>query len=238
VARAVLTVTGPDRPGAVDTLLAALAWPDDAAPVLELVDVGQVVLGGQLILVVGVCPAGEAGPRSDDALLARLVRLAAEVSAVLGAHVQIDAASNCHQVDRYGRRCRVTVLGQPVSLGAVAGVARVVATAGGTVEAIRQLSSDPLTGVEMMVAGAEPTALCSEMATVADGTGAEIAVEPADGVLSGPRGAGLPTVTVGREGAGVRFPAMNNNVEVGYPAVGGVGGASSEPALASEVRRR
>jgi phosphoserine phosphatase len=201
-ARAVLTVTGPDRPGAVDTLFAALARPDPAGPVLELVDVGQVVLGGQLILHVGVRPAEEAGPRTDDALLARLVRLAAEVSAVLGVHVQIDAASTCHPGDRYGRRCRVTVWGQPLSLGAVAGVARAVATAGGTVEAIRQLSSDPLTGVEITVVGAEQAALCSGLATVAGETGADIAVDPADGVLPGPAGAGLRTVTVGAKALG------------------------------------
>jgi phosphoserine phosphatase len=178
-----VTVSGPNRPGIVDELFAALARPDGAAPALELAAVGQVVMHGQLVLVVGVRPAEGAGPRTDDALLARLVRRAVDVSAATGARVEVQAAGADLSSGRDHRRCHVTLLGQPVPLDAVAEAARAIAASGGTIEAIWKPSDGPLTGIELIVYGAEPTALCAELASVAAATGADIAVEQAD---SGP----------------------------------------------------
>jgi phosphoserine phosphatase len=179
-ATAMVTVTGPNRPETVAELFAALAWPDGTVPALELTDVGQVVMHGRLVLVVGVRSAADAAPWTDDALMVGLGRLAADVSAATGAQVEIEAAGADPSSGRDDRRYHVMLLGQPVSPDAVGEATRAIAVAGGTVEAIWQPSDGPLTGVELVVSGAEPTALCTGMASVAAATGADVAVQQAD----------------------------------------------------------
>src|SRR5688500_1630106 len=91
-ARALLTVTGEDRPGVTARLFAALA---EHGPAVEVVDVEQVVVHGHLVLgvVVGALPV-DAGPGEDDAaLLGRLKVLADAVAADTGMRVQVESAS-------------------------------------------------------------------------------------------------------------------------------------------------
>jgi phosphoserine phosphatase len=179
-ARALLTVTGVDRPGVTARLFRALAGSADGAPPLEVVDVEQVVVHGQLVLgvVVGALPVDEGGPESEDALLARLVRLAGEVSAATGVQVRVEPASD-PEPERPGRPHHVIVLGRPVPPGAVAGAAQAIAALGGNIDAIRRLSDYPVTSFELTVSGAESTALRTELAHIAAATGADIAVEQA-----------------------------------------------------------
>jgi phosphoserine phosphatase len=179
-AQATVTVTGRNRAGAVELLFAALAEHGDNGRALELVEVGQVVMHGQLVLVAGVRAAAGTGPRTVDALLARLVRSAVDLSAATGLRVQVEAAGAYRPSGSDSRRCHVTVLGRPVPLEAVAGVTQATAASGGIVEAIWQLPGEPLTGIELIVEGAEPTALCAGVAAVAAATGADIAVEQED----------------------------------------------------------
>jgi phosphoserine phosphatase len=170
-----LTVTGPNRPGIVERLFAALARPD-VGPPMELVDVGQVIMNGQLMLAVSVRPADRASREVDDAVLAGLVRLAAELSAATGAQVQVDAAP-APSSPGTNSTLQIALLGRPVPLSALAGATRAIAATGGAVEAISGLSDDPLTGVGFIVSGAEPAALCAELASVSAATGVDIAVE-------------------------------------------------------------
>jgi phosphoserine phosphatase len=139
-----------------------------------------VVMHGQLVLVAGVRAVAGTGPRTEDAVLARLVRAAVDLSAATGLRVQVEAAG-AHRPSGDGPpRCRVTLLGRPVPLEAVAGVTRATEDAGGAVEAIWQLAGDQLTGIELVVSGADPVALCAGIASVAAVTGADIAVEQED----------------------------------------------------------
>jgi phosphoserine phosphatase len=178
--RALLTVTGIDRPGVTARLFGALAGSADGAPSLEVVDVEQVVVHGQLVLgvVVGAVPADGAGPETEDALLARLVRLAGEVSGATGVQVRVEPASG-PEPERPGRPHHVIVLGRPVPPGAVAGAAQAIAASGGNIDAIRRLSDYPVTSFELTVSGADATALRTELGHVAAATGADIAVEQA-----------------------------------------------------------
>jgi phosphoserine phosphatase len=179
-AQATVTVTGRNAAGVVELLFAALAEHGDDGRALELVEVGQVVMHGQLVLVAGVRAAAGTGPRTVDALLARLVRSAVDLSAITGLRVQVEAAGPHGPSGADSRRCRVTVLGRPVPLEAVAGVTQATAASGGIVEAIWQLPGEPLTGIELVVAGSEPSALCAGVAAVAAATGTDIAVEQED----------------------------------------------------------
>jgi phosphoserine phosphatase len=126
-----------------------------------------------LALVVASCAAEE------DALLAHAVRLASEVSTAAGVQVEVDVAASGPPAPRDDVRARVTVLGRPVPFRAVAGVLRAVSATGGVVEAIWRGAEEPLTALELVVSGAQRVALCAELASLADATGADIAVEEA-----------------------------------------------------------
>jgi phosphoserine phosphatase len=174
-ARAVLTVTGEDRPGVTARLFSALA---DGASV-EVVDVEQVVVHGHLVLgvVVAALPADGASSEPEEALVARLQDVAAVVTAETGMDVLVESASRGGSVPLPGRPHHVIVLGRPVPPDAVAGAARAIAGIGGNIDAIRRLSDYPVTSFEFTVSGAEATALRTALASVAAATGADIAVE-------------------------------------------------------------
>ncbi|MCZ2824360.1 MULTISPECIES: phosphoserine phosphatase SerB [unclassified Modestobacter] len=169
---ALLTVTGSDRPGVTAALFAAL---DELGPhPVEVLDVEQVVVHGQLVLgvVVGSPESAADGPLAD-----RLRATAAQVAAQTGVQVSVQptAAGSARQ-ERTARH-HVIVLGRPVPPAAVAGAARAIAGVGGNIEAIRRLSDYPVTSFELTVSGAASTELRTALATVAAETGTDIAVE-------------------------------------------------------------
>ena len=176
-ARALLTVTGEDRPGVTARLFSALA---DGAPPVAVVDVEQVVVHGHLVLgvVVAALPADGAAPEDDAALVRRLTALGRAVAGETGLRVQVESASappSSPAPD--GRPHHVIVLGRPVPPDAVAGAARAIAALGGNIDAIRRLSDYPVTSIELTVSGAGSTELRTGLAAVAAQTGADIAVE-------------------------------------------------------------
>jgi phosphoserine phosphatase len=175
-ARALLTVSGADRPGVTARLFSALADTADGAPAVEVVDVEQVVVHGHLVL--GVVVAALEPAADEGALLAHLSRLAGEVAAATGVDVAVESASGPEPVTvPAGRPHHVIVLGRPVPPDAVAGAARAIAGIGGNIDAIRRLSDYPVTSFELTVSGAEATELRTSLAKVAAATGADIAVE-------------------------------------------------------------
>ncbi|SFK96865.1 phosphoserine phosphatase SerB [Geodermatophilus ruber] len=178
--RALLTVTGADHPGVTARLFTALAEAGDEKRAVEVRDVEQVVVHGQLVLgvVVGVVPVADAPPVEEAAFLAGLERLAAEVGPATGVHVQVESlAGDGPGVVPAGRPHHVIVLGRPVPPEAVAGAASAIAGLGANIDAIRRLSDYPVTSFELTVSGAEATALRTALASVAAATGADIAVE-------------------------------------------------------------
>jgi phosphoserine phosphatase len=178
--RAVLTVSGADRPGVTARLFSALADRSAGAPALEVVDIEQVVVHGHLVLgvVVAALPGPDAGPVDESSLLAGLQHLAAGVAAAVGVDVTVESASEPEPaLAQPGRPHHVIVLGRPVPPDAVAGAARAITGIGGNIDAIRRLSDYPVTSFELTVTGAEGTELRTALASVAAATGADIAVE-------------------------------------------------------------
>jgi phosphoserine phosphatase len=176
--RALLTVTGVDRPGVTARLFSALAESSDGAPAVEVLDIEQVVVHGHLVLgvVVGAL-VSDGGPVVDEAgLLAHLGRLADEVAAAVEVDVTVESAAGPEPVAG-ARPHHVIVLGRPVPPDAVAGAARAIAGTGANIDAIRRLSDYPVTSFELTVSGGEATALRTALGEVAATTGADIAVE-------------------------------------------------------------
>jgi phosphoserine phosphatase len=173
-AGALLTVTGADRPGVTATLFAALHAA--GAPAVEVVDVEQVVVHGQLVLGVVV----RAAEGTDGTELAgRLEAIAAGVAERTGMGVSVEPALGAAESPERTARHHVIVLGRPVPPAAVAGAARAIAGAGGNIEAIRRLSDYPVTSFELTVSGAGSTELRTALGTVAAQTGTDVAVEEA-----------------------------------------------------------
>ena len=177
-ARALLTVTGADRPGVTARLFAELAGTSDGGPLVEVLDVEQVVVHGHLVLgvVVGALPGGDTPADDEKALLERLSVVARDVASAVEVQVAVESASGPEPAPT-GRPHHVIVLGRPVPPDAVAGAARAIAAIGGNIDAIRRLSDYPVTSFELTVSGAEATELRTTLATVAAETGADIAVE-------------------------------------------------------------
>jgi phosphoserine phosphatase len=172
-ARALLTVTGADRPGVTARLFAALAEGGDGSAPVEVTDVEQVVVHGHLVLGVVVSRGGD-----EPSLLAWARGVAADVEAAVGVTVAVESAGEADpESSSEGRPHHVIVLGRPVPPAAVAGVARATAAIGGNIDAIRRLSDFPVTSFELTVSGAESTALRTALAAVSAETGADIAVE-------------------------------------------------------------
>ena len=178
--RALLTVSGADRPGVTARLFGALAGLADEGLSVHVVDVEQVVVHGHLVLgvVVGTDPDDDGAQVPEPELLDRLTRLADEVAEAAGVDVLVESATDPEPVPApAGRPHHVIVLGRPVPPDAVAGAARAIAGIGGNIDAIRRLSDYPVTSFELTVSGAEATALRTALGTVAAATGADIAVE-------------------------------------------------------------
>ncbi len=176
--RALLTVTGVDRPGVTARLFGALAEGGDGLAPVEVVDVEQVVVHGHLVLGVVLAALPADGPVDEAAFLAGLARLGAGVAEATGVRVEVESASGPGpDGGRVGRPHHVILLGRPVPPGAVAGAATAIAGVGGNIDAIRRLSDYPVTSLELTVSGAEATELRTALAAVAAASSADIAVE-------------------------------------------------------------
>lgn len=163
---ALLTVTGPDHPGVTARLFSALSAVD-----VEIVDVEQVVIRGQLVL--GVLLAIKTTETE-------IKRIAAEVSADAGVAIGVsfdEAAVDLTEHRR--RRNHVIVLGAPLPATAMAAVASAIAGIGGNIDTISRLSTYPVTSLELMVSGAKSPKLRAALSAVASQTGVDIAVEKA-----------------------------------------------------------
>ncbi|WP_088289199.1 phosphoserine phosphatase SerB [Kineosporia sp. A_224] len=164
-ARTVLvTVTGPDRPGVTWEVFEAVAVPG-----IEVLDVEQVVVRGNLTLAVLLT----AGP--DEGAVMAAVHAA---GARLGMTVSCVAGSGDNAPRKAGR-LHVTVLGAPLLPSAVASIAGRLAGRGANIDRIRRLSRWPVTTLEFDVSGDDVLVLRRELAAEAVSHRVDIAVSPA-----------------------------------------------------------
>ncbi|HET8970606.1 MAG TPA: phosphoserine phosphatase SerB [Candidatus Nanopelagicales bacterium] len=162
---------GADSPGVTATLMAALA-----ATAVEVLDLEQVVIRGQLTLGILLGPA----PAEYGAALA-LDRAGAVVTQA-GADLDLQVRLLPGVPERsHHRRSRllVTVLGAVLPPADLAVVAARIAAGGGNIDRIVRTASYPVTAVELTVSGAEHLPLRTGLAEVAADLGVDVAVQPA-----------------------------------------------------------
>ncbi len=157
-----LTLVGADRPGLTGALFSAVGDCDVAVH-----DVEQVVIRGRLVLGVLLI-----GP-DCEAAAARMSAAAED----LGLSVTSEPGAAAEDPRRRGRIV-VTVLGRPMTAGALAAVASGVAEHGANIDRIVRLASYPVTGIELEISGADTESLRADLARQAPGWGVDIAVSP------------------------------------------------------------
>ncbi len=161
------TLTGRDRPGVTAAFFSALSAHD-----VDIRDVEQVVVRDRLLLAVLLELQGD-----PAALRASLTRAAQ----ALGMESEIVVAEEARTVRRVDGRQRshVIVLGRPLRPGALGAVAQHIADLGGNIESVAQLSTEPVSAVEMIVSSDDPVALRAALIQAAEEAGVDAAIEPA-----------------------------------------------------------
>jgi phosphoserine phosphatase len=161
-----ITVTGPDKPGVSSVLFAVLTRHG-----VEIIDVEQVVIRGQLILGVLV-----GAVRDPEGLQETVEQAMATVSMQVDVEIGVDPAA------RLGSSHVLVVLGRPVTARAFTEVARRLAALDVNIDAIRRVADYPVTGLELHVSVAKDTPesdahLREALAEVSVRVGLDIAVE-------------------------------------------------------------
>ena len=159
-----ITLTGRDRPGVTSRLFGTLA----AFPV-TVADVEQVVIRGRLVLGVLV----SYGPGADVGHIWTAVE---KMAADLGMEVELATGTGNGNPRRSGR-LHVTILGHPLTPGALAGIAGQVAAHGANIDRIERLAHHPVTCIEMNVSGADPEKLRAALAKEAADLHVDVAVQ-------------------------------------------------------------
>ncbi len=170
-----VTLTGRDRPGVTSRLFAEFARLD-----LAVTDTEQIVLRGRLILGAEVSlgeisAADEITVRDGLAGVARELGLEIEVS--VGREQTASEEPTPEESTPAPGMLHVTVLGQPLSAAAMAGVARRIASCGANIDRIQRLATHPVTCIELEVSGADPDSLRAELSSEAVASSVDIAVQ-------------------------------------------------------------
>ena len=163
-----ITVTGPDKPGVSSVLFAVLTRHG-----VDIVDVEQVVIRGQLVLGV------QAGNVDDAEGLQESVE---QAMATVAMQVEVQLATEVSSTARHGSSHAIVVLGRPVTARGFTEVARRLAALNVNIDAIRRIADYPVTGLELRVSVAADTAaadaeLRSAVADAAMRVGLDVAVE-------------------------------------------------------------
>ena len=167
-----ITLTGKDRPGVTSAVFGALAGAG-----LEVVDIEQIVLRGQLVLGVLVT-----APRNVTRVRAAVV----DTARALGMDVEVETGVGDNKARGAGRS-HVTVIGLPLRAAAMAAVAGRIADAGANIDRIERMARYPVTAIDLHVSGVATDALRTVLAPEAATHGIDIAVQPANLLRRGTR---------------------------------------------------
>jgi phosphoserine phosphatase len=159
-----ITVTGRDRPGLTSALCGVL----DARGA-RVIDMEQVVIRDRLVLGILV----SLGEDEDETCAA----VTAEAAA-LGVQVEFETmAARRPAGDRV--RHYVTVLGQPLRAGDIAGITGAIARAGANIDRIARLSRYPIMSFELLVSGGDAERLRTGLVGEAAARHVDVAVQRA-----------------------------------------------------------
>ena len=167
-----ITLSGKDRPGVTSAVFSALGGSG-----VEVLDIEQIVLRGQLILGVLVT-----APRDWKRLRDAAERTAAD----LGMAVDVERGVGDNRTRPHGRS-HVTVIGTPLRASQVAAVAGRIADCGANIDRIERMARYPVTAIDLHVSGADPHRLRALLATEAAAQAIDIAVQPANLMRRGMR---------------------------------------------------
>lgn len=167
---ALLTVTGPDRPGVTARVSAVLS-----SHGADIVDVEQVVVNGHLSL-------GLMMKVGDNADAVAVVRELTEQVADLG--MQLDVQFDDIAPPAPPSTHAVVVLGSPVTASAFSAVTGSLATIGANIDSIRGIADYPVTGLELLVStagrdAADDSRLREILAPLSESHGVDISVDKA-----------------------------------------------------------
>ncbi len=159
------TVTGRDRPGVTASFFAALAAHD-----VDVRDVEQVLVRDRLLLTVLI------EVRGDITSLRNSVTRAA---GALGMDCEMTIADDDAPARVRGTRSHVMILGAALRPGAIGHIAQSIADAGGNIETVTQLGTEPMSALELLVTARDDAALRRALVEAAREAGLDLAVEPA-----------------------------------------------------------
>ena len=167
---ALLTVTGPDRPGVTARVTAVLA-----SHGADLVDVEQVVVNGHLSL-------GLMTRVDENADAVAVVRELTDQVSEMG--MQLDVQFDDIAPPSAPSTHAVVILGSPVTASAFSAVAGSLATIGANIDTIRGIADYPVTGLELHVStagrdAADDSLLRETLAPLSDAHGVDISVDQA-----------------------------------------------------------
>src|SRR5260370_30166593 len=158
-----VTLTGRDRPGVTSRLFSDLA-----AHELAVADIEQVVIRGRLVL--GVLLASDGDP--DLTGIHRAVRdLAADLD------LEAEITTGWGELPRRRGRLHITVVGSPLRPSAVAAIASRIAMSGANIDRIDRLAGQPVTCIQLPVAGADPDVLRAALTREAAQQRVDVAVQ-------------------------------------------------------------
>ena len=161
-----ITLAGSDRPGVTARLFGVLA-----PHRLTVLDIEQVVIRGMLVLGVLLAPQGASldltGIHEAVSGLADELGLVAEITAGPGAPGTGSGRGRLH----------VTLLGSPLTPGAIAAIAGQIASRGANIDRIGRLAQRPVTCIELDVSGGDPEVLRADLARAALDHGVDVAVQ-------------------------------------------------------------
>ncbi|WP_055587765.1 phosphoserine phosphatase SerB [Peterkaempfera griseoplana] len=152
-------VFGKDRPGITTGLFSTLA---DFG--VDVIDIEQVVTRGRITLCALVTPPAGGAPGPEGELRSTVHRWAEDHKL----QAEIISGTGDNRPRREGRS-HVTVLGHPLTAGAVAALTARITDCGGNIDRVFRLAKYPVTAVELAVSGVATEelrgALASEAAT-------------------------------------------------------------------------
>jgi phosphoserine phosphatase len=138
---------------------------------VDVLDVEQVLLRGRLVLGVLLTVP-------DDATEAMLRTAVSKVAADRELEVELVAGRGDNQPRGQGRT-HVTVIGAPLSPGALAAVTGRITATGGNIDRVQRMARHPVTALELDVSGASPDVLRRVLAAEAARQQVDVAVQPA-----------------------------------------------------------
>lgn len=167
---AVVTVTGPDRPGVTAAFFRVLS-----SYSVQLLDIEQTVFRGKLSLaaLVGAAPAD----------IDSLSEVLTQTLSTYGMSVNVDRDSNISSTRPQSTHVMV-VLGRPVTASHISRIGQTLADFGANIDTISGIADYPVTGLELYLTVADPAPgggveLRKALATLTKKIGVDIAIERA-----------------------------------------------------------